>query len=216
MRIKICCIQNPTELRMAVDAGANAVGLVGRMPSGPGPIDDDVINSVARLVPPGVSAFLLTSETDPMAIVEHHRRTYTDTLQLVDYISEQAYTLIRAELPSVRIVQVIHVTGEEALDLAIRVAGHVDALLLDSGNPTAKIKTLGGTGNVHDWSISRQIVKESPKPVFLAGGLNPANVREAIDAVQPYGVDICSGVRQDGKLNTSKLEAFIKMVRSGQ
>jgi phosphoribosylanthranilate isomerase len=111
---------------------------------------------------------------------------------------------------------VIHVTGEEALDLAIRVASHVDALLLDSGNPTAKIKTLGGTGNVHDWSISRQIVKESPKPVFLAGGLNPANIREAIDAVQPYGVDICSGVRQDGKLNTSKLEAFIKMVRSGQ
>jgi phosphoribosylanthranilate isomerase len=212
MRFKICCIQNPEELNLAVSAGANAIGLVGRMPSGPGPIDDDMIRSLAADVPPGVSSFLLTSETDPMAIIDHHHKTCTDTLQLVDYISEDGYAMIKAYLPSVRIVQVIHVTGKEVVDMALRCAEHVDALLLDSGNPNSAIKTLGGTGNVHDWSISRRIVAESPKPVFLAGGLNAANVREAINVVQPYGVDICSGVRQDGKLNAVKLEAFVNAV----
>ena len=212
MRFKICCIQSADELRMAVDAGAHAIGLVGRMPSGPGPIHDELIRSIAAVVPPGVSSFLLTSETDPNAIIAHYHRTLTQTLQLVDYVDTRDYAVIRKALPSIRIVQVVHVTGPESLDFALRAAEHVDALLLDSGNPTAQIKTLGGTGNVHDWSVSQRIVAETGIPVFLAGGLNAGNVREAIDLVQPYGVDICSGVRTDGNLDAKKLEAFVRAV----
>jgi phosphoribosylanthranilate isomerase len=89
-------------------------------------------------------------------------------------------------------------------------------LLLDSGNPSLTIKQLGGTGRVHDWRLSRRIVEQSPAPVFLAGGLHAGNVRAAIDAVQPFGVDLCSGVRSNGRLDPKKLEAFFNAVgRSG-
>ncbi len=112
------------------------------------------------------------------------------------------------------IVQVIHVTGEVTLSEAKEIAPHVDAILLDSGNQSVPVKELGGTGRTHDWQISRQICDSVRVPVFLAGGLNPGNVKEAIHQVNPYGVDLCSGVRTNGKLDESKLHAFFKAVRS--
>ena len=121
-----------------------------------------------------------------------------------------AHRAIREELPDVKIVQVIHVTGDESVDEALRVAASVDALLLDSGNPKLAVKELGGTGRRHDWSLSRRIVDSSPVPVYLAGGLNAGNVAEAIETVRPFGVDICSGVRTDGKLDEAKLSAFMR------
>jgi phosphoribosylanthranilate isomerase len=111
-------------------------------------------------------------------------------------------------------VQVIHVIDENSIDEAIRIAPDVDALLLDSGDPKASIRTLGGTGNIHNWEISRDIVKSVDKPVFLAGGLHAGNIREAIQKVLPFGVDVCSGVRTDGKLDPTKLDSFIKAVHS--
>jgi phosphoribosylanthranilate isomerase len=113
-----------------------------------------------------------------------------------------------------KIVQVIHIQNEKSIEESIRIADDVDALLLDSGNPNGIVKTLGGTGNVHNWEISREIVKNVSIPVFLAGGLHAGNVQEAIEKVQPFGVDICSGVRTMGKLDPSKLSSFIKAVHS--
>lgn len=197
---------------MAVDVGAHAIGLVGKMPNGPGPISDSMIRTLSSNVPPGVSAFLLTSETDADGIVAHARRTLTDTLQIVDHIDNTVYSELRAALPGIRIVKVIHVTGPEAITESEEGALYADALLLDSGNPKGAVKTLGGTGNVHDWHISREIVRAVPVPVFLAGGLHAGNVREAIDVVGPYGVDICSGVRTEGKLDQLKLDAFVAAV----
>ena len=156
---------------------------------------------------------LFTSETDPADIVAHQQRTFTNTLQLVDYVDVDTYGYIRRLLPSVRIVQVVHVTGMDALSIALASAEHADALLLDSGNPQAAVKTLGGTGNTHDWSISRRIVKEVGIPVFLAGGLNAINIREAIKHVEPYGVDVCSGVRSNGYLDPVKLDAFVRAIQ---
>jgi phosphoribosylanthranilate isomerase len=89
------------------------------------------------------------------------------------------------------------------------VARYVDALLLDSGNQKLAIKELGGTGRVHDWRISRRIRDAVEVPVFLAGGLNAANVAAAVAAVEPHGVDVCSGVRTDGRLDPAKLRAFV-------
>ena len=194
---------------MAVAAGASAIGLVARMPSGPGPIADDLIRQIALSVPPPVATFMLTSETTVKAIVEHHQRTLTNTIQIVDALSEGTYQQLKEGLPGVKIVQVIHVIDDNSVEEAIAISQMVDAILLDSGNPKLKIKELGGTGRVHNWNFSRQIRDGSKCPVFLAGGLNPENVNQAVSEVHPFAVDVCSGVRTNGKLDRSKLERFI-------
>lgn len=207
-KVKICCISSETEARMAVQAGAAALGLVAKMPSGPGPISDELILQIAQKVPPPIATFMLTSETSSAEIIKHHKRTLTNTIQIVDELSAGTYEEIRAALPTIKLVQVIHVSDEQSIDYAISIAGKVDALLLDSGNPNAAIKELGGTGRTHNWKISRKIVEQSPVPVFLAGGLHHLNVIEAIEQVNPFGVDLCSSVRTDGKLDSMKLALF--------
>ena len=212
MRVKICCIADEKEAADAVSFGASAVGLVGAMPSGPGPITDEAIERIAKSVPPPVATFLLTSEQTPQGIIEHHLRTRTTAIQIVDELLERDYDSIRASLPGVKLVQVIHVTDDGSVDEACELAEHVDAILLDSGNPGLKMKELGGTGRRHDWKLSRRIVESCGKPVILAGGLNAENVREAIEMVEPFGVDVCSGVRTDGRLDPRKLELFFNSV----
>jgi phosphoribosylanthranilate isomerase len=213
-RIKICCMASIEEAKLAIQHGADALGLVGKMPSGPGPIADELIAKIAKTIPPPVASFLLTSEQSSTAIIDHIKRTGVNTVQIVDELTEGAYHHISDALPNVKIVQVIHVTGEESINEALNIQQHVDAFLLDSGNPKAAIKTLGGTGNVHNWNISRELVRLVNVPVFLAGGLNADNVKEAIKKIKPFGVDLCSGVRTNGKLDAEKLKAFVSAVRS--
>ncbi len=200
------------EARQAVSQGASAVGLVARMPSGPGPIADELIASIAATVPPGVATFLLTSETEPEAVVEHVLRCRVNTVQLVDRVPHEVYRALRTGAPSVKIVQVVHVSAPESVEEAVACSAQVDALLLDSGSFAGPVKELGGTGRVHDWSLSRRIVDSVPCPVYLAGGLRPANVAEAIAQVRPFGVDLCTGVRTNGKLDLEKLREFMRAV----
>jgi phosphoribosylanthranilate isomerase len=214
VRIKICCISSLLEAKMAIDHGADALGLVGKMPSGPGPIPDWLIAEIVKTIHPPIASFLLTSEQSSEEIIYHIKRVDTNTVQIVDELTTGTYADIRTALPHLKIVQVIHVTGEESIDEAIRISPDVDALLLDSGDPKASLKTLGGTGNVHNWDLSMEIVKAVDVPVFLAGGLHANNVRQAIETVRPFGVDVCSGVRTQGRLDPNKLEAFIKAVHS--
>ena len=213
-RIKICCVASLAEAELAIKHGADAVGLVGRMPSGPGPIDDELIASIAKNIHPPVASFLLTSEQSARSIIEHVKKVHTNTVQIVDELTEGAYHEIKKALPHLRIVQVIHVRGEGSIEEALQLQDHVDAFLLDSGDPKAAIKTLGGTGNTHDWNISKELVRAVRVPVFLAGGLHADNVREAIEVVKPFGVDVCSGVRTNGKLDETKLKNFIFQVQS--
>jgi phosphoribosylanthranilate isomerase len=213
-RIKICCIKSIAEAHAAIAAGADAVGLVSRMPSGPGMIAEELITEIAAAVRGAASTFLLTSLQDPRQIIAQHRRCATTTLQLVDELPDGAHAHIRQALPDVSLVQVIHVVDEASVLQAVSVAPHVDALLLDSGNPSLRVKELGGTGRTHDWDLSAQIVAMVGVPVFLAGGLNPGNVVEAIARVRPFGVDLCSGVRTDGRLDPAKLARFVAAVRT--
>lgn len=208
-RVKICCIASREEAALAVRAGACALGLVSEMPSGPGVISDAAIRAIARTVPPGIASFLLTSRQGAAAIAEQARRAGVNTVQLCDELQDDAYDALRAALPGVGIVQVIHVVDHESLQQALRVAPNVDALLLDSGNPSLPVKQLGGTGRRHDWGVSREIRERIAVPVYLAGGLSPDNVREAIETVGPFGLDVCNGVRTDGKLDAPKLAAFM-------
>jgi phosphoribosylanthranilate isomerase len=214
-RIKICCIASEAEADLAIGAGADALGFVSAMPSGPGPIEESLIARIVARVPPPIGTFLLTASLTAAEIVVQQRRCRTNTLQLVDAVEPGTHAALREALPGIRIVQVIHVRGPESLTEAIAVAPVVDAILLDSGNPALRIKELGGTGRVHDWKVSRQIREAVPVPVFLAGGLRPANVREAIEAVRPFGVDLCSGVRTGGRLDRARLHDFMRAVREG-
>jgi phosphoribosylanthranilate isomerase len=214
-RIKICCMQSTDEATMAVRYGASALGLVSEMPSGPGPIPESLIAEIASTVPPGVSTFLLTALTDVGEIIKQQRRCRTDTVQLTDRLRSGTLADLRAALPGIRIVQVIHVNGEEAIQEAREVGREVHAILLDSGNPDLPVRELGGTGRIHNWEISRRIRDAIEIPVFLAGGLHSDNVSDAIRVVQPFGVDLCSGVRTNDRLDERKLAAFFDAVRSG-
>ncbi|MBX7045511.1 MAG: phosphoribosylanthranilate isomerase [Ignavibacteria bacterium] len=211
-RVKVCCIKNIEEAKSAINFGASAIGLVGRMPSGPGPITDEEIKKIASFTPPPIATFLLTCETKVDNIVSHHKRVNTNTIQLVDALKNESYKELKEKLPGVKIVQVIHVIDESSVEEAERISVMADGLLLDSGNPNKAVKELGGTGRVHDWKLSRKIVERSLVPVFLAGGMNASNVRQAIEEVQPFAVDLCSGVRTNGNLDLKKLEEFFRFV----
>ncbi|MRR22734.1 phosphoribosylanthranilate isomerase [bacterium] len=212
-RVKICCIQNLHEAETAISLGASAIGLVAQMPSGPGPIPDELIRQIAAATPPQVSTFLLTSRTTVREITEHYRRTNTNTIQIVDALTEGTYAELKAALPGIKIVQVIHVISEASVEEAIKISASVDAILLDSGNPNLMVKELGGTGRVHNWALSRKIREQVTCPLFLAGGLKPENVREAIETVEPFAVDVCSGVRTNGLLDPHKLERFFRAIK---
>jgi phosphoribosylanthranilate isomerase len=211
-RVKICCLGNVEEAKLAIDYGASALGLVSEMPSGPGMISEGLIAQVASLVPPAVSSFLLTSKVDTLAIIAQQRRLGVSTIQICDRLQSGTHDDLRQALPGIAIVQVLHITGSESIEEAVSIAPHVHGLLLDSGNQSLAIKELGGTGKIHNWEISRRIRELVDVPVFLAGGLTPENVTTAIEQVEPFGVDVCSGVRTDGKLDEKKLSRFFEKV----
>lgn len=213
-RVKVCCIASVAEAEMAVRAGASALGLVSEMPSGPGVIAWETIAAIAAAVPPGVASFLLTSARDTETILAQQRRCGVNTLQICDRLTSGEHADLRRALPGIGIVQVIHVAGEASLAEAVAVAPFVDALLLDSGDPSRAVKELGGTGRVHDWRISARIREAVPVPVYLAGGLNAGNVGAAIRQVGPFGLDLCGGVRTDGDLDAVKLDRFFTAAAS--
>lgn len=197
---------------MAIEAGASGIGLVSHMPSGPGVIDEKTIEKIATATPPNIATFLLTSLTDPAAVIDQVRHTGVNTVQLCDRMPVGAHAELRAALPGVSVVQVIHVADEGSIIEARDCQDQVDMLLLDSGNQDLAVKELGGTGRIHDWTLSRRIVVEVAVPVFLAGGLRTENVAKAIRTVRPYGVDLCSGVRTLGALDGEALSRFVEAV----
>jgi|ERR1035438_4750818 phosphoribosylanthranilate isomerase len=213
-RVKICCIATIEEAAMAVDAGASALGLVSQMPSGPGVISDEQIAEIAATVPPAIGTFLLTSRHSVNDIAAQHRFCRTNTIQICDHLTNGTHQELRNALPGISLVQVIHVTGQESIEEALAVAPHVNAILLDSGNQKLAVKQLGGTGRRHNWELSRNIRERIRTPLFLAGGLTPENVAQAIQEVGPFGLDVCSGVRTDGKLDRQKLKQFFGAIRS--
>ena len=213
-RVKVCCISSIEEARFAAGVGADAIGLVSEMPSGPGVIQENLIADIAASAPPAIGIFLLTSEVEPAPIIAQQRRCGVNTVQLCDLPDPDVYPVLKKALPGIALIQVIHVRDESTVADALRVAAMVDGLLLDSGNPYGKLRELGGTGRIHNWEISSRIAAEAVCPVFLAGGLKASNVEEAIHLVRPYGVDLCTGVRTDDALDPGKLLAFMAAVKT--
>jgi len=212
--IKSCCISSLEEMHLAVSYGVDAIGLVGKMPSGPGPIEDDLIRSICKYTPPPVLPILLTSRSTGRDIVDHVIDTCVPAVQIVRQIDPGHYEFIRTRVPWLKCIQVIHVEDSASVKHALEYQSYADALLLDSGNSAPDSTILGGTGNRHDWSLSREIVEKSRLPVFLAGGLRADNIAEAIKTVRPFGVDLCSGLRDKHGLNEEKLSSFVTAVRN--
>jgi phosphoribosylanthranilate isomerase len=213
-RVKICCIASVEEAALAVEMGASALGLVSHMPSGPGVISDELIANIAATVPPSIGTFLLTSRQSVDEIAAQQRFCRTNTIQICDHLTRGTHRELKDALPGISVVQVVHVTGPESVEEAALIAPHVDAILLDSGNQKLAVKELGGTGRMHDWTLSRMIRESIGIPMFLAGGLTPENVAQAIQEVAPFGLDLCSGVRTSGKLDPGKLKRFFGAVRN--
>ena len=213
VKLKICCINSHDEAKTAISAGADLLGLVADMPSGEGMIEDHKIREIAASIKSFNNTVLLTSRTDAESIIEHHKETITSHIQIVDYIDVKDYQEIRKSLPDIKLIQVIHVENESSYSIAMNYSCYVDFLLLDSGKPSAKKRTLGGTGETHNWSISKEIVKDCDIPVYLAGGINHSNVVEAIRKVKPYGIDLCTGLRTNNKLDSNKLNVFMEAIR---
>ena len=211
-RVKICCIKNVEEAKLAVKYGASALGLVSEMPSGPGVISEEEIFRIAKTISPPIVTFLLTSKNDAKEIIKQQKRLGANTIQIVDKLQTGSHKQIKEALPGIKIVQVVHVVDENSVTEAIKVSENVDAILLDSGNPNLEVKELGGTGRVHNWELSREIREKISVPLFLAGGLNHTNVREAIETVSPFAVDVCGGVRTKGNLDENKLKLFLDEV----
>jgi phosphoribosylanthranilate isomerase len=211
-RIKICCIKNLEEAKLALKYAVSALGFVSEMPSGPGVISEDEIEKIVGSLPPFIASNLLTCKTDFDSISKQLLKCKTNTVQIVDKVEFDIYRKLRKNFPSIKIIQVVHVQDQESVEEAIAVSKYVDGILLDSGNRSLEVKVLGGTGKVHDWKISRKIRDSINIPLILAGGLNSENVSAAIEAVRPFAVDVCSGVRTNDKLDEEKLIGFVKKV----
>ena len=211
-RVKICCIASPAEAALAAAHGADLLGLVGPMPTGPGPITEAEAAQIADGAPPWATPVLLTARETAEEIAAHAAQARVRAVPIVSHVPPRELERLAAAAPGLGRIQVVHVEDDGALDLIAAYAPHITAFLLDSGRPSAR--ELGGTGRVHDWRVSAEFVRRAPRPVFLAGGLTAQNVGEAIRRVRPFGVDLCTGVRINGALDPGLLSAFIGAVES--
>lgn len=214
LRVKVCCIGSLAEAEIALDAGADAIGLVSAMPSGPGVISDESIAQIAAWVGSRAATVLLTSRQSADGIDAQLKESHPTVLQIVDTLPDDEMARLRATHPDVVLMPVVHVRDDSAVRESLHLEVRADAILLDSGNPFATVKELGGTGRVHDWQVSRTICEMVGVPVFLAGGLRVENVADAVRTARPFGIDVCSGVRRGGVLDRALLAEFLATARA--
>jgi len=192
-RVKICGITRGTDLRAAVEAGADAVGLISEVAvDTPREIDPSTAADLAAEAPPFVATTLVTMPEDPGEAADLARTVAPDAVQLHGDVTPDEIGYVRAETESKVIVAVDH--GEQ--DRARELDDAADALLVDSTTEAGA----GGTGETVDWAATGELAAELSSPVVLAGGLTPENVAEAVRVAGPYAVDVASGVEREGGL----------------
>lgn len=208
VRVKICGNRTIEEAKMAVEAGADAVGfLVGIRHDSDDSLAPETARDIVKHIPPFISTVVVTHLVTAKEVVDLCDRILPTTVQLHDDIVPRQIAEIRMVRPHLKLIKAIHVVGDQAMNEAKTFSPYVDAILLDSRTNDR----IGGTGRIHDWDISERIVAADLKPVILAGGLTPNNISEAIAKVKPYGVDVHSGVEdEDGNRDVQKLKEFIR------
>lgn len=215
VRSKLCGIRSHHDLRVAVEAGADAVGFI----CGVTHVSEDALSEqsardLRRCTPPYVSTVLVTHLETASEILELAAFIGVDTIQVHGLVDVETVAAVLEGAAGRRVTKAVHVTGPEAIDDAKSYLDVCDALHLDSRT----VDRLGGTGEVHDWSISRQIAELAQavgRPVVLSGGLTPENLADAIAAVRPYAVDVNSGIEDDrGDKVPERAAAFVSTARS--
>jgi phosphoribosylanthranilate isomerase len=206
--VKVCGIRSWEEADAALDCGATALGfLVGLTHRAEDGIGEAEARAIVRRLPGHAEPVLVTHLLDPERVAELAASIGARTAQVHGDMTAADLRRLRALAPGARLLKAVHVTGDDALGHALSYAPDADALVLDSRTADR----LGGTGRPHDWSISARIVDAvAPLPVYLAGGLRPENVVEAVARVRPAGVDVNSGVEDtNGRKDTAKMRAFV-------
>lgn len=213
IHVKICGIRRLGDALAALAYGADELGfLVGQRHHSPDFLDEADATAIVGALPPNVSSALVTHLADPDDIVTLATAIGVTTIQLHGDTSPAQAAVIKHRLPHIKTYKAIHVVDAQAINTARQYVNAVDAIVLDTVNLAAN--QVGGTGQTHDWSISRRIVKQLPIPVILAGGLNPDNVNDAIEHVHPFGVDVNSGTKgADGYKDHARLQRFIESAK---
>jgi len=213
-QVKICGVKRAEDAGLAVAAGADALGfLVGQTHTSADFIAPLTAKAIAASLPSGVIGVLVTHLTDPGDVLDLAVLTGLTTVQLHGEIWPEDVARLRRAAPDLTFLKSFHVTDEAGLAYGEAFVGLVDGFVLDTANP--KTGQIGGTGQTHDWNLSRRIVERYRSvPVILAGGLNPDNVAEAIAAVGPFGVDVNSSTKgTDGFKSEAKARAFVANAR---
>jgi phosphoribosylanthranilate isomerase len=213
VRVKICGVKSVAEARLAERHGADAVGvLVGRSHAAPDFIEPVLAERIARSVPPFLTAVLVTHLDEPEGLLRLADDVACPVLQLHSDWSAAALRRLGPRLAPRKIVGKVSVESDAAIDRAQAIEPFVDAIVLDTRDRTTD--RVGGTGMVHDWSISARIAARARVPIILAGGLTPENVAEAVRTVKPWGVDVNSGVETaDGSKDERRVRQFIEAAR---
>ena len=194
-------------MAVTVAAGADAVGFIVGVPSSPRNLTLERAEMLLSQVPIFVDSVVVMAPKSIKQLVEVCERLKPSAIQI--HGKEQLDSSeIREKIKDTRLIKTVYVTEDALNETAIEDSKMFDALLLDSFSKGQ----YGGTGKVHDWTLSRQIKEAvAPVPVILAGGLKPENVKEAILKVQPYAVDVASGVElSPGVKDHEKVRTFVE------
>jgi len=206
VKVKICGITRNEDLVMATEAGADAVGVVIDVPSSPRNLTIEKAKKIIENAPIFVKTVAVTVPKNLDHLTKIYEKLKPDILQI--HGNNLPKDAIREKLPDASLIRAIQATSNEVIEDAVEVANTFDAVLLDS----FVSGKYGGTGKAHDWGLSKQ-VREAiyPRPLILAGGLKPENVKDAVRMVQPYAVDVSSGVEsQPGIKDYRRILEFIK------
>lgn len=209
VKVKICANKSIEEAQMCLDAGADIIGiLVGQQHVSNDFVNKETAKEIADYVNGKCDVSLVTHLTNAEEIIELTKYIGNNVIQLHSDIDEEEVKKIRKEIPNVKLVRLIHVSSDGQICTDYKKMQYADFYLLDSFN--LKTNQVGGTGLTHDWKKSFELIKQLNKPTFLAGGLNPDNVIQAIKTANPYGVDVNSGCKNKfGKKDAEKVKLFV-------
>jgi len=202
IKIKICGITNKEDALWAVNLKVDALGFI--FADSPRRVKPEIVQGIIELLPPFISSVGVFVNEDRKKVEEITESCGLTTLQ---FHGEESPSY--CEGFKQKIVKALRIESKDILEKAVQYKDKVDAYLLDTYSPSK----YGGTGKTFDWCIAKEI-KEFGLPIILSGGLNPENIREAISEVEPYGIDVSSGVEErPGKKNMEKLINFVRIVR---
>lgn len=204
-RVKICGLRTHADLEIAIEAGADAVGVISNVPvDSPRAVPIETARELVTETPPFVTSVLVTMPTDADAALDLIETVSPDAVQLHGPLATDAVARIATSHP---VISAIDVDETDEIEASADV---VDAIILDSTDEHGA----GGTGRTTDWERARAHVAALDVPVVLAGGLTPDNVASAIAHVEPYAVDVASGVEGDDGKDAAAVNRFIAQART--